>query len=132
MEAWPRNRGSGYYSTAPTPFCSFSQPFAPANSFPEPLFKDQNTAATLSEKGEEKKKTTGILHIKHEMKGVGGGASIPKQRGLLQMCFPKFRTGKLEEAELQKEPKTGQTEEVAFRKTTPHPAQQNLARLPLM
>lgn len=51
------------------------------------------------------------------------------------MCFPKFRAGRLEEAEeaeLQKEPKTGQKEEVAFRKTLPHPAQQNLARLPLM
>ena len=48
------------------------------------------------------------------------------------MCFPKFRAGRLEEAELQKEPKTGQTEEVAFRKTIPHPAQQNLAHLPLM
>lgn len=38
----------------------------------------------------------------------------------------------MEEAELQKEPKTGQTEEVAFRKIIPHPAQQNLTPPPLM
>lgn len=72
------------------------------------------------------------LNIKHEMKG---GGPIPKQRGLFQMCFPKFRAGRLgeaEEAELQKEPKIGQKEEVAFRKTLPHPVQQNLAHLPLM
>lgn len=50
----------------------------------------------------------------------------------MQMCFPKFRAGKLEEAELQKEPQTGQTEEVAVRKTIPYPAHQNLARLPLV
>lgn len=85
---------------------------------------------------EERKKTKNkkqrYLNIKHEMKG---GVPIPKQRGLFQMCFPNFRAGRLgeaEEAKLQKEPKIGQKEEVAFRKTLPHPVQQNLACLPLV
>lgn len=62
------------------------------------------------------------------MKGVLG--SIPKQKGLLQMCFPKLRVGEAagwEQEEMQKGQKAGQTEEVAFRETMPHPAQHNQA-----
>lgn len=63
---------------------------------------------------------------------MGGGVPSQSKGDYCKCAFQKFRAGRLEEAELQKEPKTGQKEEVAFRKTLPHPVQQKLARLPLV
>lgn len=63
------------------------------------------------------------------MKGVVG--SIPKQKGLLQMCFPKLRVGEAagwEQAEMQKGQKAGQTVEVTFRETM-RPTQHNKTKL---
>lgn len=53
------------------------------------------------------------------------GRAYPKAKGIIANVSSKTQGGEAggwEEAELQKERKTGQTEEVAFRKTIPYPA----------
>lgn len=61
-------------------------PTASLNHSLKPKIKTQ-----LREK-KRRRKTAITLYIKHEMKG----GLIPKHKGLLQMCFPKFRVGRLE------------------------------------
>lgn len=59
------------------------------------------------------------------------GGVHPKAKGVIATVLYKFQGGEARGWEEAEGTKTGQTEEVAFRKTLPHPAQQNQAGLPL-
>lgn len=101
MRAWHTSRVNSNSSAHPSNLLLLFTTPCPCNCFPKPLFKiqDQNTATTLSDNEEEERETM-TYKTRNE-----SGVSVPKQRGLLQMCFTNFRVGRLEGGRRQKERK---------------------------